>query len=87
MMFMLIANQKHTLSAVKSEYQSQMTRLKHQYSEQYESIKKIQTELDTRHDFQKKCLNWFYVMSATLFILILALFTWNLPWKAILGLA
>ncbi|MCL1127946.1 hypothetical protein [Shewanella surugensis] len=33
MMFMLIANQKHTLSAVKSEYQSQMTRLKHQYSE------------------------------------------------------
>ncbi|PAJ71731.1 hypothetical protein CJF42_25130 [Pseudoalteromonas sp. NBT06-2] len=87
MMFMLIANQKHTLSAVKSEYKSQMTRLKHQYSEQYESIKKIQTELDTRHDFQKSCLNWFYVMSAALFILILALFTWNLPWKSILGLA
>ncbi|MEY8198614.1 MAG: hypothetical protein RPS47_05185 [Colwellia sp.] len=87
MMFMLIANQKHTLSAVKSEYQSQMTRLKHQYSEQYESIKKIQSELDTRHDFQKNCLNWFYVMSAALFILILALFTWNLPWKSILGLA
>jgi len=87
MMFMLIANQKHTLSAVKSEYESQMARLKHQYSEQYESIKKIQTELDTRHDFQKSCLNWFYVMSAALFILILALFTWNLPWKSILGLA
>lgn len=87
MMFMLIANQKHTLSAVKSEYGSQMARLKHQYSEQYESIKKIQTELDKRHDFQKNCLNWFYVMSAALFILILALFTWNLPWKSILGLA
>ena len=87
MMFMLIANQKHTLSAVKNEYQSQMTRLKHQYSDQYESIKQIQTELNIRHDFQKKCLNWFYVMSAALFILILALFTWNLPWKAILGLA
>lgn len=86
MMFMLIANQKHTLSAVKSEYESQMARLKHQYSEQYESIKKIQSELDTRHDFQKSCLNWFYVMSATLFILILALFTWSLPWKSILGL-
>lgn len=87
MMFMLITNQKHTLSAVKSEYESQMARLKHQYSEQYKSIKKIQKELDTRHDFQKSCLNWFYVMSAALFILILALFTWNLPWKLILGLA
>jgi len=87
MMFMLIANQKHTLLAVKNEYQSQMTRLKHQYSDQYESIKQIQAELNTRHDFQKKCLNYFYVMSAALFILILALFTWNLPWKDILGIA
>ncbi len=87
MMFMLIANQKHTLAAVKNEYESQMTRLKHQYSEQYESIKKIETELNIRHDFQKSCLNWFYLMSAALFILILALFTWNLPWNTILGLA
>lgn len=87
MMFMLIANQKHTLSSVKSEYKSQMDRLKYQYSEQYRNIKKIQIELDKRHDFQKNCLNWFYVMSAMLFILVLALFTWNLPWNSMLGLA
>mgnify|MGYP000616233001 CR=1 FL=1 len=53
MMFMLIANQKHTLAAVKNEYESQMTRLKHQYSEQYESIKKIENLKDRKPLRQK----------------------------------
>lgn len=86
MMFMLIKNQKHTLSAIKTEYDSQMTRLKHQYVEQYEEIKNIQIDLDKRHDFQKSCLNWFYVLTFSLFILIVSRFTWNLPWKTILGI-
>lgn len=87
MMIMLIKNQKHSLESIKSEYSSQMTRLKHQYADQYEQIKSIQTDLDGRYDFQKSCLNWFYVMSSTLFVLILALFFWNLPWKIMLGLS
>lgn len=87
MMVMLIKNQKHSLESIKSEYTSQMARLKHQYAKQYEQIKNIQTDLDTRYKFQKSCLNWFYAMSSTLFVLILALFFWNLPWKLILGLS
>jgi len=87
MMVMLIKNQKHSLESIKSEYTSQMARLKHQYAKQYEQIKNIQTDLDTRYKFQKSCLNWFYVMSATLFVLILALFFWNLPWTLMLGLS
>lgn len=83
MMFMLIKNQKHTLNAVKNDYESQMTRLKHQYSEQYEQIKDIQEDLNKRYDFQKNCLNCFYVMTVCLFILVLILFflKLNLPWK------
>ena len=86
MMFMLITNQKHTLKALKNEYESQMARLKHQYADQYEQVKNIVTELNSRYDHQNNCLNWFYVMTAALFILVLALFFWNLPWKLILGI-
>lgn len=87
MMFMLIKNQKHTLSALKNEYESQMARLKHQYSDQYDEIVGILSELNTRYDYQTTCLNWFYVMTAALFLLVIALFTWNLPWKLIVGIA
>ncbi|MGB1201708.1 MAG: hypothetical protein ACPG5R_09100 [Cognaticolwellia aestuarii] len=86
MMMMLIKNQKHSLKALKSEFTSQMNRLKHQYSEQYEKIQRMITDLDNRHDYQKSCLNWFYVMSCTLFIIVIALFLWHLPWKLILGI-
>lgn len=87
MMFMLITNQKHTLSALKNEYEGQMARLKHQYSDQYDEIIGILSELNTRYDYQKTCLNWFYVMTAALFLLVMSLFTWNLPWKLIVGIA
>ena len=87
MMVMLIKNQKHTLESIKNEYKSQMARLKHQYAEQYENIKNIEKELNTRYSFQKTCLNGFYVMTASLFVLVIALFFWNLPWKLILGIA
>jgi len=86
MMLMLITNQKHTLSALKNEYEGQMARLKHQYSDQYDEIIDILSELNTRYDYQKTCLNWFYVMTATLFLLVMALFSWNLPWKLIVGI-
>jgi len=86
MMFMLITNQKHTLKALKNEYESQMARLKHQYADQYEQVKEILTDLNLRYDHQNNCLSWFYVMTAALFILVLALFFWNLPWKLILGI-
>lgn len=86
MMIMLIKNQKHSLKALKSEFTSQMNRLKHQYSEQYEKIQDMITDLDNRHDYQKSCLNWFYVMCCTLFIIVIALFLWHLPWKLILGI-
>lgn len=86
MMVMLITNQKHTLNAIKSEYESQMNRLKHQYADQYEQIINIKGELNERYSYQKKCLNWFYVMSLGLIILVFTLFLWNLPWKVIIGL-
>ena len=86
MMFMLITNQKHTLNALKNEYESQMARLKHQYADQYEQVKEILTDLNLRYDHQNNCLSWFYAMTAALFILVLALFFWNLPWKLILGI-
>ena len=86
MMIMLIKNQKHSLKALKSEFTSQMNRLKHQYSEQYEKIQGMIIDLDKRHDYQKSCLNWFYVMCCTLFIIVAALFLWHLPWKLILGI-
>lgn len=85
MMIMLIKNQKHTLNAVKNDYESQMSRLKHQY----EQIKDIQEDLNKRYDFQKICLNWFYVVTACLFFLVLALFFWNLnsQWNSVLDVA
>lgn len=86
MMIMLIKNQKHSLKAIKSEFTSQMNRLKHQYSEQYEQIEIMITDLNNRHDYQKSCLNWFYFMCCTLFIVVIALFLWHLPWNIILGI-
>ena len=86
MMVMLIANQKHTLSAIHSEYNSHMSRLKHQYPDEYQRIVEIKLELDLRREFQTNCLNGFYVMTAALFFLVLSYFLWSLPWKAILGI-
>lgn len=85
MMIMLIRNQKHSLEALKSEFTSQMNRLKHQYSGQYKKIEGMIIDLNKRHDYQKYCLNWFYVMSASLFLIVIALFIWHLPWKVMLG--
>lgn len=86
MMVALIFNQKHTLSAIKSEYGSQMSRFRHHYSDQYEEIESMKRELDSRHDFQVSCLNWFLAMIGLLFLLFFAIFLWNLPWKMILGI-
>ncbi|MCC4790462.1 hypothetical protein AB6E39_21990 [Vibrio splendidus] len=86
MMAMLIANQKHTLEAIHSEYNSHMSRLKHQYPDEYDRIIAIKLELDLRRKFQTKCLNGFNVMTAALFLLVFSYFLWSLPWKAILGI-
>ncbi len=86
MMIMLIENQKHTLGATKSEYTSQMLRLKHLYADQYEKISSIKSDLDTRYKFQKDCLNYSYILLTSLFIIVLTMFFYNLPWKDILGI-
>lgn len=74
MMFMLIKNQKHTLTAIRKEYESQMNRFKHQYAEQYDEIEEIHENLNERHKFQNSSLNWFYVMTTILIIFVFALF-------------
>lgn len=83
MMFILISNQKHTLSSVRDEYRSQMTRLRHQYSEQYDSIKQIQIDLDTRYDFQIKSLQRFKVLILALLLFIFALFAIRIDWSVV----
>lgn len=83
MMFILISNQKHTLSSVRDEYRSQMTRLRHQYSEQYDSIKQIQIDLDTRYDFQIKSLQRFKVLILALLLFIFALFAIRIEWSVV----
>jgi len=78
MMMLMIQNQKHSLEAVKNDYESQMTRLKHHYSEQYDLIEGIQTDLNKRYGYQKKCLRFFLVMTICLFVLVLGAFIVNL---------
>ncbi len=84
MMIILIKNQKHTLTALKLEYTGQMNRLKFSFSEQYDLIEKIVEDLDDRGDFQRECLNWYYVAVAVLALCVSGLFLYNLPWKAIM---
>lgn len=84
MMVALIKNQKHTLTALKTEYKSQMARLKFSFSEQYTLIEKVVDDLDERGDFQGRCLNWYYVAIAVLTLCVTGLFLYNLPWKAIM---
>ncbi|NQY27555.1 MAG: hypothetical protein HRT92_10330 [Piscirickettsiaceae bacterium] len=84
MMFILISNQRHTLDAVKDEYQSHMGRLKHQYSEQYDSIKDIQRDLDIRYDFQANCLRSFNLMLIGLLLFVIVLFVFSIPWSVVL---
>ena len=83
MMFSLIKNQTHTLSSVRDEYQSQMNRLKHQYSEQYEIIKHIEHDLDKRHDFQFQSLVRFRRMIMGLLIFVSLLFLYSVPWNGV----
>lgn len=87
MMIQLVKNHKHTLTAIKSEYSSQMNRLKHHYSDQYDLVESIEDDLNKRHDYQKNCLNGFYVMAALLILPVVGFFIYNLPWKSILGIA
>ena len=84
MMFMLIRNQRDTLSSIKFEYDSHMSRLQHQFSNQYDEIIKIKGDLDRRYSYQDSCLDWFNVMTITLLALVIVLFMWNLPWVEIL---
>ena len=87
MMVLMIQNQKHSLEAVKKDYESQMTRLKHHYSEQYDLIEGIQTGLNSRYDYQKKCLKFFLVMTICLLVLVLGVFIVNLFSIDMLGFA
>ncbi|WP_346836722.1 hypothetical protein [Microbulbifer sp. SAOS-129_SWC] len=83
MMAMLIKNQKHTIQSVKSEYDSHMTRLQHQFSGQYEKISQIKVDLDERFNFQNDCLSHFRLMSWALVFIVLFIFLFYLPWGAI----
>jgi hypothetical protein len=84
MMVTLIKNQKHTLTALKTEYTAQMDRLKFRFSDQYELIKEVVEELDDRGDFQRACLNWYYVAVSVLILFVGGLFLFNLPWVKIM---
>lgn len=48
MMILMIANQNHSLKAVKTDYESQMARLKHHYSDQYKLSEDILIDLNKR---------------------------------------
>lgn len=80
MMFVFIKNQKHSLKAIKNDYESQMARLKHHYADQYEKIIDIKNDLDSRYQYQNNCLNGFYIITALLFIGTLLLSVINFNW-------
>jgi hypothetical protein len=80
MMITLVENQKHTLDALKREYTSQMNRLKFRFSDQYDLIESIVSELDDRGDFQRRCIYWYYGAVIVLIALAAMLFLNNLPW-------
>ncbi|MCA6061818.1 hypothetical protein HUF18_18705 [Thalassolituus sp. ST750PaO-4] len=84
MMVYLLESQKHTLDSIKSEYDSQMFRMKNQYFDQYESISSLYRDLDERYGYQKKCIVGFYVILSVLFIVVSLFFIWSLPWKFML---
>ncbi|MEP7706533.1 hypothetical protein [Paraglaciecola sp. 25GB23A] len=87
MMSMLIEGQKATLTSLKDEYTSHMNRLKHQYPEQFEKIKKSIDDLDKREKSQRKNLNSFYFFGLGLLILTFSVFLFYLPWKTIMGIS
>jgi len=78
MMILMIKNQKHSLFAVKHDYDSQMSRLKHHYSEQYELIEDIQVGLNHRYSYQNNCLNFFSAMTYCLIIVVVMVEVINL---------
>lgn len=80
MMAVLIKNQKHTLKAIKTEFASQMKRLKHSYSNQYTKIEGIEEELDDRYEHQTRYLNKFYYVLGVLFLSVMVLIITNIPW-------
>lgn len=83
MMCCIIKNGKHTLKAIKNEYNGQMLRMKHQYIDQYKKIEDIKKDLDERYYFHKKYLNYYYVISIGVFFIGLIIFGINLPWDNI----
>jgi len=66
--FIMLANQSHTLNSIKDEYTSQMKRMKHHFADQYDKIEDIQRELNKRYTFQKGTM-WFFIVLTILLIL------------------
>ncbi len=74
LLWLIIKNQKHTLSALKSEYESLMGRLKRQFPDQYSEIEGLQVELQKRYNYQRYCLKIFSFMCIALVVLALYMF-------------
>lgn len=73
MMLLLIANQFHTLTAVKDEYNSLMGRLKYKHAAQHKTIEGIVDNLDIRYNFQWRTLAFFNFITYALLLSILYL--------------
>lgn len=77
LMIALIKNQKHSLNAIKAEYESHMARLKNQYADQYQKIEGMKSDLDNRYRFQMNTLSFFYWLFFVLFAAVLSLFAYT----------
>lgn len=68
MMFLLIANQFHTIKAVKDEYSSLMKRLKYKHASQHNKISVMIKNLDDRYVFQQRTLFFYIIVTSVLLI-------------------
>lgn len=82
MMKLLLESQNHSLQAIKTEYDSQMNRLKYYYSSQWKLIESINEELDRRFTNHTKHLALFrHIANLLLYVVVFCYFL--LPWSEI----
>lgn len=74
MMIALVKNQKHSLIALKNEFQSQLNRFKFSYPDQFSKIELIEVELCERSKFQERCLSAFFWVSSMLVAVVVGFY-------------
>lgn len=83
MVISLLNNQSHSLNSVKSDYHSQISRLSSQYPIQYNSIRQIEKELNSRFTFHQKTIKSYKIITYFIASITFILYTYYLPWETI----